>query len=340
MGVELSALKPFLVARSRWRVTVALCVRVSVRMGATRLLSLWILAPGVWSQVPALSIEPAPAPSVLSQLVRRLSLQPAQVRTEFAQLALNEMFLSYLTESVAAQEEALASAEGNLWRWIAAVDQYAMRLQALAKSPGADVLMLSHPGRTGEVLLSINGDLVMVTSARWSQQADFEQHIVEQFCRRRRCGGMHVGAQRPQYPRGQAALIPVWQLSAQGPSCRFAGGLALRFADMSGMQGKRQVCKQLMSELDTLASELAHQRLQGVRIDWDQLRILPAMGSRGHGVYLNRSGAKTWLDLPGLARARGLFPAVTPWLAARASGVEFELVIVDADAVIAPLIQK
>jgi hypothetical protein len=238
-------------------------------------------------------------------------MQSAEIRAEFAHVALTEMFLSCLAESVTAQERLLDMPDENLPRWIGAVDHYAARLQAMAQNPGNNVQVLLRPDEHEPLVLLINGDPVMVSSVRWAQQRDLEHHIVEQFCQRRRCSGVAARSGAQQAPGWRQTVAPVWHLSGAGPSCRDGSGLA---------------------------TELARQRSHGVRVDWNQVRVLPQLGNRGYAVRLNSAGELLWLDLPALASARRLFPQIAPWLAARASGMDVSLVIADADTVIAPLL--
>ena len=192
-------------------------------------------------------------------------------------------------------------------------------------------------GDDSDLLLLIDGEAVMLSSVHFSRQADLERAIVAQFCRRQRCSG---AADRPvsRASGWRQMVAPVWHLDADGPSCRGSGGLVLKFDNMSGMQAKRQACRQVFSELETLASELARQRRRGVVVNWDRLRVLPGPGARGNAVRLNGSGDTLWLDVPALAGSRQLFPRVSPWLAARASGVEIPLVLANADRIFASLL--
>jgi hypothetical protein len=74
---------------------------------------------------------------------------------------------------------------------------------------------------------------------------------------------------------------------------------------------------------------LVRKHKQGVMVDWNALEINPVAGSDEHRVVLN-SGDDVRMYLPGLAASKDLFRLVRPWLAARARGQKFHLVVLNA----------
>jgi hypothetical protein len=64
-------------------------------------------------------------------------------------------------------------------------------------------------------------------------------------------------------------------------------------------------------------------------VDWSGLVIQPIAAGEGHQLMLN-STDNIYLPLPGLAASKDLFRLVRPWLAARAKGNDFHLVVINA----------
>jgi hypothetical protein len=106
--------------------------------------------------------------------------------------------------------------------------------------------------------------------------------------------------------------------------------VALRFADTRSLATLRELCSQLMQELETMAHELAWQRRHGVEVSWADLRIAATPGRPEHLVRMNGVGDSILVTVPILASSPGLLADVSPWLRARLEGEHAPVLELDA----------
>ena len=273
---------------------------------------------------------------LLVQIAGIVQDSPLPMRRDFAWLAMTEMAGMYTAEASRARLEARHTARaGDAARWAAAVDDYAAKMKAMADSITSATPIEIIIGANRSINLYVGGKPVIVTGAISGQQADYEQRVMEQFCVLYLCERLLADfdltvpatAAIKKKRSGNAAY---WSFSQHaGPVCMTDDGLEFQFRGMSGIKQKRAACSQIVAELYDLVAALARRHSQGILMDWGALEISPTAGSEGHQVVLSTLD-DMHLSLPGLAASKELFRIVRPWLAARAQGREFHLVVLNA----------
>jgi hypothetical protein len=296
--------------------------------------------------LPALMAGPVetghPAPvSRLSQLATALGDAAQSVRADFAVIAIAHMAEAHRAEAERARLEAPRLArERNPTRWAAAVDAYATELLAIANRVGAQTSLIIRIGAANDLYLVIEGTPVMVSGPLATQQAAFEQQIIERFCSLYPCDELLAGYQEPLPLSRLDQAVTQWSFSQQaGPVCSTADGLEFQFRNIENLRGYREACARIVAELDTLVRGIVRSRSSGTRVDWDRLAIQTLSGSAHHQVTLNSAGTVILAPLPGLAATPRLFTLLRPWLAARVGGNSYRLVVINADRHMAPLLQ-
>jgi hypothetical protein len=282
-----------------------------------------------WSMEPGTSAEAVR----LSSLARALADAPAPMRADFAWIVIAEMASMYSEEAARARREPGKGREDRrgLLRWSGAVEAFADDLATLSNQISSTTPVDIRTGPDNNVFLYIDGKPVIVNSPGGGRQAEFEQRVQEGFCRLHPCDSLVIEMPLPVPLPGTRTASPSWSFSQQaGPACQTDDGLEFQFRDMTNLQRHRVLCEQIIAELNALAGMLAGQESRGVWIDWNTLVIEPLPGEGQHRLILNGSGDGIELALPLLAARPELFRIVRPWLAAKAGGNTYHLVVLNA----------
>jgi hypothetical protein len=280
--------------------------------------------------------------SKFKQLAMAVSDAPAAVRSEFAVAAVSEMVLAFGSAAQRAREDARDRAPGRSpVRWAAAVDGYAANLAAILNKLEPDTPIDITIGAENDVSLNIDGTPVMVSFPQTLQQAVFERRVIERFCSYYRCEDLITGYRAVHPSPPIASSIPRWSFSEKaGPVCATDDGLVFQFQDTLMLAQKRKACERIVAELNALAVTLAENRAAGVPIDWSALSINLIPGENQHQVELDGTGGYIRMPLPALAASKRLFELVRPWLAAKVKGNSIRQVVVNADRLMAPVINS
>jgi hypothetical protein len=205
--------------------------------------------------------EQSPAISRLGQLALRLNQQSAEVREDFARVAIEEVVISLQLESELAQVKAQDSSKNR--RWSSATRHYARQLAIAAESLSENSQITLSVGREQTVLINLDDRLVVLSNPRAEAQTDMERRIIERFCSAQPCQAWQAAGAST----ATAALTPrppVWSFGdGDSYSCSNGEGLSLEFSDILQMADKKAFCQQLFSELYTLASALRARLYQG-----------------------------------------------------------------------------
>ena len=273
---------------------------------------------------------------LLVQIAMVIEDSPLPMRRDFAWLAMSEMANMYTEEANRARLETRHTARASdAARWAASVDAYATRIKAMADSITDTTPVEISIGAGGSVNLFVGGEAVIVTGVFTGQQAAYEQQVIEQFCVLYLCERLLAGFElsapdTAAVARKRTSNTAYWSFSQHaGPVCMTDDGLEFQFREMSGIRGKREACSKIVAELYDLVHILVRKHKQGVMVDWNALEVNPMAGSDEHRVVLNSSD-DVRMPLPGLAASKDLFRLVRPWLAARAKGQKFHLVVLNA----------
>lgn len=126
------------------------------------------------------------------------------------------------------------------------------------------------------------------------------------------------------------------------PACNTGDGLELMYGNNDQLLKKRDVCKQLFTELALLAEALTQKQQQGVSVEWHRVSIESAPDAGHHRVILNDQGDSLELALPACAASTELFGRVLPWLRSKVAGEADQsilLVITNAEYLLSALLQ-
>jgi hypothetical protein len=269
--------------------------------------------------------EQSPAISRLGQLALQINQQSAEVREDFARVAIEEVVISLQLESELAQVQTQDSGKNR--RWSSATRHYARQLAKAAESLSENSQITLSVGREQTVLINMDDRLVVLSNPRAEAQTDMERRIIERFCSAQPCQDWQVtGASTA--PVSVKRHSPVWTFGDGGSySCSNGEGLSLGFTDIQQMAEKKAFCQQLFSELYTLVSALRARLYQGEEIDWNELQIQGVPGDDHQRVLLGTRAEVMWLVLPTCAAQPRVFARLQPWLKSRVHGAGSALTI-------------
>lgn len=282
--------------------------------------------------MPVAVAQGANKPVSLGSVARALIDEPAPMRADFAWLVIEEMAAVYASEAERARREAGDRRNSrNLRDWSNAVQAFSDDLAGLANEVNTSTPVDIRMGAGNQVHLYIDGTPVIVGSPNGSEQAAFEQRVLERFCSLHRCDTMALETPLPVPLINARHSAARWSFSQHaGPACVTDDGLEFQFRDTQDLREKRRICEQAVLELNALADGIAKKKSQGVWIDWNALVIHTLQEQGQYQVLLNGQGGEIRLPLPVLAARPDLFRIVRPWLAARVDGNDYNLVVLNA----------
>jgi hypothetical protein len=272
----------------------------------------------------------------LQHIARVVEDSPLPMRRDFSWLAITEMANMYSEEAERARLESRHTKRArDAAKWAASVDNYAARMQAMADAITSETSIKIIIGTDKSINLYVAGEPVILTGAFSGRQDVYEQRLIEQFCVLYLCERLLARldlstSDKEVLVRKRSGSAAYWSFSQYaGPVCMTDDGLEFQFREMTGINRKRAACNQIVAELYALLEVLVRSHDRGVPVDWPAVQIHPIADSAGHQVVLN-GGEHIRLSLPALAASKDLFRLVRPWLAARAQGKDFHLVVLNA----------
>ena len=273
---------------------------------------------------------------LLQHIARVVVDSPLPMRRDFAWLAITEMANMYGEEAERARLESRHTKRArDAAKWAASVDSYAARMRAMADAITPDTSIEIVTGADKSINLYVAGEPVILTGAFSGQQHVYEQRLIQQFCVLYLCERLLAELDLSAHRKGvlvgkRTGNTAYWSFSQYaGPVCMTEDGLEFQFNEMTGINRKRAACNQVVAELYVLLDALSRSHARGVPIDWAGLQIRPLADGERHQVVLNGT-EHIGLSLPALAASKELFRLVRPWLAARAQGQDFQLVVLNA----------
>jgi len=266
-------------------------------------------------------------------LVSHLKDAPLEARADFALVALSELIEAYSHEADRARAELRRTGgKRDLSRWVRAVDALIRELQGLLDALGPDTPVQITGRDAHTVYLIVDGNPVLLSGPRASDRAMLEQRVLERFCSRNYCDDLF------ENPLPQAAAPvtreppPLWRFSDQGgPVCTSGSGLELQFRSASDLRRKREICTQVVAELNSPITALCDSISNGKPVEWKYLAIHPDSGTDLQRIVFNAGGDYLLLPLPSLSGAPQFFTASMPWVAARVEDRRYNLVILNAE---------
>ena len=265
---------------------------------------------------PSLAAEPGA--TRFQRTVDALQLAEEGLRGRFATVALLQLAEVYMAEADLARREAEGVASSARLRgWSRAVDQYAAQLLLVLDDIelGFPVELRNNPREASSV--AVGGRLVMLTHPRSGQQALYEQAVLQEFCTGDTCDRLTAELEGHEpIPVGPAQVNPRWEFGPDGPVCRYRG-LSVHFSRGGSLTRQRELCRQMLREVEALSTELAWQQRHGVAVDWERLSLRAVPGKPLHVVQLNETGESILLPLPVLNSTPALLPALADWMEKR-----------------------
>ena len=276
----------------------------------------------------------------LGELAFNLKDQPAWIRAELALAAITEMADVYSLEAKRARLDIQPKGrQRDLRSWTVAVDDMARELALLANSLSSSSSVYIGVSQENSVYLVVDGHPLIVNGPRMHDQAALEQRIVERFCSFQPCAQWMPesldGASESVQTTG--SVVTHWSFSEDaGPVCMTDDGLQFRFQSMANIGWKRRQCQRVVADLHVLTKAIGQRQRSGVRVDWESMAIVAVTGSDQRRVELNRDGDYFTAYLPGLSASDELFVLLRPWLAAKVKGIDYSLVVRDAENLLLP----
>ncbi|UCC57188.1 MAG: hypothetical protein JSU75_05535 [Gammaproteobacteria bacterium] len=274
----------------------------------------------------------------LSQLAEGIADGPAVLRSDLAQIALDEMALEYAREAEQARTEMRRwKKKASLARWSGEVQKLADHYADLAVTITPATPIDIRTGPDGSLYLHVAGQLVVVTIPRMNEQYAFEQQIAARFCEINHCADL-VDEPVPAVPAKRPVLRAktLWSFSQDaGPTCSSPDGLEFMYRNTDNLGQKRETCARVVGELKVLAKAIEGEIATGARVDWQRLAI-HTLAEGGEQVILNGTGDTLVLSLPTLAPRPELLKRIRPWLTAKVNGTPYTLVILHAEQLLAP----
>ncbi|MEH6587241.1 MAG: hypothetical protein V7720_11830 [Halioglobus sp.] len=257
----------------------------------------------------------------------------AELKGRFAVAALLELNEVYLAEAdLARKESESAEAPAKLYAWSRAVEQFASQLALVMDDIdfGLPVELQLNPREVAAVRVA--GRTIMLAHPRHTQQLVYEQSVLNLFCAGNPCRELtSVAGKQSAIPMSAALVVAGWEFSEHGPICSHLQ-LQVSFKAAGNLRLQRQLCQQLMQEVEILATELAWQQRHDIDIDWDGLNIKSTPRRPEHLVLLNGVGDSLLVSLPLLYGTDQLLEQVSPWLQQRHSRDGPPAISLDASA--------
>ena len=242
-------------------------------------------------------------PSPLVSLISRAAEMPEDARMALADLIIEAVAAAYETEldEVLLEPQPRVSDQRRVASWSRATAQLLAELRsAQAALLTAENLMLRTDPQ-GQIMLLIDGRALWVSWPRLSAQTRLEREVAAQFCARHACPG--DDEEPPELPAMNAEPRQGhWTLSQHTPpTWESEEGVRCEFADFSDRSAKEASCRELVTDLHSLASALRTTMRRGTRIDWPSLSLRAQLHDGLHGITVNPQGDYITLYVPALA---------------------------------------
>lgn len=284
--------------------------------------------------------KPGQATTISSfhELATNLRQFPPAVKVDFALAAIAETIILYQQET----DSAMSGGDSlKLKRWARSADSYIASLRAIEASITLSTAIGIFEGEGGYVYLLVEGQPVIISGPAPSKQDQLERTITQHFCSQYACDSLIENYSGENH--GYLRTLPHWQFRLASVSiCSTGDGLELEFTRHTELQKTRNICRQLLTELNLLADALAIQRKSGVDVEWHEFAINSTTDSGQAHVALNSKGDSATLPIPACAASPALISEVLPWLSGKVAGDvdgQIVLVVTNTEELIAPLLQ-
>jgi hypothetical protein len=275
----------------------------------------------------------------LLDLAHDVSIGSAQEKSDFAQIALQEMAFAFESEANRLRDYYADNphVDREETSWIRSTMNYATFLRALASSAQSFSLVDIYPQSHGEIMLRIDGTPVIIGGPRPKDNAALEQAIVDGYCQLWPCEHSESKVAQSRAIIDRASHIEGnWSFSAsQGPVFETDDGLLFVFSDSNGLSWKKRQCLQVVEELRLLAYSIRYLAERGFPIDWQAVSITSTGVGYPNKVTVNRRGDHAMIRIPSLYQSPGLLQIGLPWVRARVEGRKHQQRFIQAERLLA-----
>jgi len=300
-----------------------------------------ILLAAALSFLPAWAAPPPPGPRItapvsiqpppLSILARQLTTADPDQQWEFAAITLDVLRDVYSREllSSAGEKASTSARRAKLARWQRGTQGLInqIELARLSLAQGGRFNLYVDPRH--QILIIVEGQTVVVSGPRASEDDQISSLVLEQFCAYNDCSILRTTVTKEKEP--ESGLPGVWILRQRTrPSYQIGDDLRCEFDTLENRTQKAVICNRLASELSQFAAALEQAARQGHTIDWQRILRLPP-ASRHPYLELNSEGAYLEPDLDLLLKADGdNWQDAVEWLRHKIEGRPARLAIIRA----------
>ena len=263
-----------------------------------------LMAP-VAAPAPTMADRPRPVPLRPSNFVllaqELVDADPIR-QWEFADHTLAALADSYRAELLASHKESRSTVEQRtkLARWQRGTQAVIDSLRGLRLRLAAGAEVAVRVDSRQQVLLIIDGEVVVVSGPRAETESEIERAVVERFCATNDCSSLHTASADAA---ASPAELGLWVLDQDSPPAFEIGDrLRFEFAELADRDLKAQAVRRAAEELGVLHDALQQAVSQGYGVDWDRLAESRPSTGPDRRVILNAEGTYLPLDLPHLAR--------------------------------------
>ncbi|HSR61891.1 MAG TPA: hypothetical protein VLN56_00635 [Gammaproteobacteria bacterium] len=264
--------------------------------------------------------------AVLYQLVDRLHRMGPQATVDFARISLTEMAALYEQEARRLQVDGMLIREGAaLTRWQRSTIDYADRLYAMAESVSMQTEIEINITETGELLLLINDNPVILGGPAVQDNLVLDRRIIEVYCRQNDCIG--TGFSEEALDTRRTIMIKSDWILEEGepPQLVTEDGLHFVFDNLENRKKKQRICLEISKELKALEETLRDALAEGLYIDWDAFSIKRLYGSYDYRVVINPFGDSVYMQFPALHPIDNWPEKIRDWLHARLRDETYQL---------------
>ena len=259
--------------------------------------------------------------AALYQLVDQISRMGPQARIDFARISLHEMAALYEKEARRPDVNGMLIAEGAaLNRWQRSTLNYADRLYTLAGTVSMQTELEIDIADTGELLLLINGEPVILGGPAVQDKLLLDRRIIEAYCRQYGCTGTSFGAELPAMTRTVTIRFDWLIEEGKQPELITSDGLHFIFNNLENRRKKQRICLEISKELKMLEETLRDALADGLYIDWETFSIRPLYGSYDYRIVINPFGDSVYMQFPALHPVKKWPSRIMGWLRARLRG--------------------
>jgi hypothetical protein len=256
--------------------------------------------------------------SQLAVLAHNLETAPRRQQSEFAQIALTQLYITYQTELNRSFDEKSGELRDRrkLRRWRSATNSYLNDIEralSLINQGGDYDFFVNNQDR---IVFSVAGQMLMITGPNYKAESLLESNIVNQFCVLYDCQG-YLSTSKEKFVRYiRPAVHGYWSMSrAHKADFSTDAGITFRFHNMANRKAKEKWSLELTRDLLSIIQTLKNIESEGYSVNFESFSI--ANDSAGDDIVkitINKKGDFINMALPTLYRSAGLLLELMPWL--------------------------